>query len=33
MKIATFNINGIRPRLPILLQWLEHEKPDIACLQ
>jgi exodeoxyribonuclease-3 len=33
MKIATFNINGIRPRLPILLQWLKHEKPDIVCLQ
>lgn len=33
MKIATFNINGIRPRLPILLQWLKREKPDIACLQ
>src|ERR1700754_5008805 len=33
MKIATFNINGIRPRLPILLEWLRREKPDIACLQ
>jgi exodeoxyribonuclease III len=33
MKIATFNINGIRTRLPILLQWLEREQPDIACLQ
>jgi exodeoxyribonuclease-3 len=33
MKIATFNINGIRPRLPILLEWLKREKPDIACLQ
>src|SRR5215510_5014153 len=33
VKIATFNINGIRSRLPNLLEWLEREKPDIACLQ
>ena len=32
-KIATFNINGIRSRLPHLLAWLEREAPDIACLQ
>src|SRR5690606_37465267 len=33
LRIATFNVNGIRPRLPHLLQWLAKEKPDIACLQ
>jgi exodeoxyribonuclease III len=33
MKIATFNVNGIRARLGNLLEWLEREKPDIACLQ
>ena len=33
LKIATFNINGIRARLPNLLQWLEREQPDIVCLQ
>jgi exodeoxyribonuclease-3 len=33
MKIATFNINGIRARLPRLLEWLEREQPDVACLQ
>jgi exodeoxyribonuclease-3 len=33
MKIATFNVNGIRPHLPHLLLWLEKESPDIACLQ
>jgi len=33
LRIATFNINGVRSRLPSLLQWLEREAPDIACLQ
>lgn len=33
MRIATWNINGIKARLPVLLQWLEEQKPDIACLQ
>lgn len=33
MKIATFNINGINTRLPNLLEWLEREQPDVACLQ
>ncbi|MGE7139511.1 exodeoxyribonuclease III [Luteibacter sp. NPDC031894] len=33
MKIATYNVNGIRSRLPNLLEWLEREEPDIACLQ
>jgi len=33
MKIATFNVNGIRTRLDHLLLWLEKEQPDIACLQ
>jgi exodeoxyribonuclease-3 len=33
MKIATFNINGMNARLPNLLRWLEHSKPDVACLQ
>jgi len=33
MKIATFNINGIRSRLPNLLEWLHREAPDIVCLQ
>ena len=32
-KIATFNVNGIGSRLPALLEWLEREAPDIACLQ
>ena len=33
MKLATFNVNGIRARLPRLLEWLTREQPDIACLQ
>ncbi|MDQ2701916.1 MAG: exodeoxyribonuclease III [Pseudomonadota bacterium] len=33
LRLATFNINGIRARLPHLLQWLDRERPDIACLQ
>ncbi len=33
MKIATFNVNGIKSRLPNLLEWLKREQPDVACLQ
>jgi exodeoxyribonuclease III len=33
MKIATYNVNGVNGRLPVLLRWLEESKPDIVCLQ
>ena len=33
MKIATFNINNIKRRLPNLLDWLNASKPDVVCLQ
>jgi exodeoxyribonuclease-3 len=33
VKIATFNVNGIKTRLAHLLAWLEREQPDVACLQ
>ena len=33
MKIATFNVNGINARLPVLLRWLGEARPDVACLQ
>ena len=33
MRIATYNVNGINGRLPVLLRWLEEERPDVACLQ
>lgn len=33
MKIATYNINNVQRRLPVLLAWLKQAKPDIVCLQ
>ena len=33
MKIATYNVNGVNGRLPVLLGWLEASRPDIVCLQ
>lgn len=33
MRIATWNINGIKARHTNLLRWLQEEQPDIACLQ
>ncbi len=33
MKIATFNVNSVNARLPVLLRWLAEARPDIACLQ
>jgi exodeoxyribonuclease-3 len=33
MKIATYNVNGVNGRLPVLLRWLEMRQPDVACLQ
>jgi exodeoxyribonuclease-3 len=33
MKIATYNVNGVNGRLPVLLRWLKEAKPDVACLQ
>ncbi len=33
MKIATYNVNGISARLPVLLKWLETSAPDVVCLQ
>jgi exodeoxyribonuclease-3 len=32
MKIATFNVNGVNGRLPVLLRWLKEAKPDVFCL-
>jgi len=33
MKIVSYNLNGIRARLPRLIEYLEEQKPDVVCLQ
>ena len=33
MRIATYNVNGVNGRLPVLLRWLAETTPDIVCLQ
>jgi exodeoxyribonuclease-3 len=33
MRIATYNVNGVNGRLPVLLRWLGETSPDIVCLQ
>jgi exodeoxyribonuclease-3 len=33
MKIATYNVNGVNGRLPVLLRWLAESEPDIVVLQ
>ena len=32
MRIATYNVIGVDGRLPVLLRWLEEERPDVVCL-
>src|SRR5213075_154684 len=33
MKVATWNVNGIRARASQLREWMERERPDVVCLQ
>ena len=33
VKVATFNVNGINGRWPVLLRWLDEAAPDVVCLQ
>ncbi|KQN83924.1 exodeoxyribonuclease III [Sphingomonas sp. Leaf67] len=33
MRIVSYNVNGIKARLPRLLEYLDEEQPDIVCLQ
>jgi exodeoxyribonuclease III len=33
MKLATYNVNGVNGRLPVLLRWLAESEPDVVCLQ
>ncbi|WP_426672190.1 endonuclease/exonuclease/phosphatase family protein [Mucilaginibacter sp. McL0603] len=31
--MATYNVNGVNGRLPVLLRWLKETAPDVVCLQ
>lgn len=33
MKIATWNVNSVKARLPNVLEWLKEAKPDVVLLQ
>ena len=33
MRLATWNVNSLKVRLPQLLQWMEAARPDVVCLQ
>lgn len=33
MRIATWNVNSVKQRLPRLLPWLDQRRPDVVCLQ
>jgi exodeoxyribonuclease-3 len=33
MKVASFNVNSLRARLTLVLQWLDEHQPDILCVQ
>src|SRR5579863_5231792 len=33
MKIATWNVNSIRARMPRVAEWLAAQKPDVLCMQ
>jgi exodeoxyribonuclease III len=33
VRIATWNVNSVRQRVPRLLPWLDERRPDVACLQ
>ena len=33
MKLATWNVNSIKVRLPGLIDWLAQARPDVVCLQ
>jgi exodeoxyribonuclease-3 len=33
VRIATFNVNGVNGRLPVLLRWLAQTASDVVCLQ
>lgn len=33
MRLATWNVNSLRARLPRVLEWIEYAEPDVLCLQ
>ena len=33
MRIATWNVNSLKQRMPRLLPWLDERRPDVLCLQ
>ena len=33
MRVATWNVNSVKQRLPRLLRWLDQRQPDVVCLQ
>ena len=33
MRIATWNVNSVKQRMPRLLPWLDERRPDVVCLQ
>ena len=33
MKVASFNVNSLRARLPVVLRWLAENRPDVLCVQ
>jgi exodeoxyribonuclease III len=33
MRVASWNVNSVRPRMPRLLPWLDERRPDVVCLQ
>lgn len=33
LKIASWNVNSVRARLPLVVEWLVSQKPDVVCLQ
>ena len=33
MRVATWNVNSIKQRMPRLLPWLDERKPDVVCIQ
>lgn len=33
MKVASFNVNSIRARLPVVIPWLQKSRPDVLAMQ